>query len=169
MVDGHEDAIMTLTSARDVAALVARAVDYQGRWPEVGGISGNRMSVAQIIATGQGIRGMVLLWSHKFTRPNNCQWGLKRCDTTGRPFTIEKVRLEDLEAGVLKTSWALGKRHHSISEEQANNVATTVSIGILLSSSKGAWDVSTELNQLFPEYEFDDMEGFLARVWDGKS
>ncbi|KAK6376575.1 hypothetical protein LTS17_007170 [Exophiala oligosperma] len=134
---------MTLTSARDVAALVARAVDYQGRWPEVGGISGNRMSVAQIIATGQGIRG--------------------------RPFTIEKVRLEDLEAGVLKTSWALGKRHHSISEEQANNVATTVSIGILLSSSKGAWDVSTELNQLFPEYEFDDMEGFLARVWDGKS
>lgn len=46
-------------------------------------------------------------------------------------------------------------------------MATTVSIGILLSSSKGAWDVSNEVNHLFPEYQFDDMESFLARVWDG--
>lgn len=61
MVDGHEDAIMTLTSAQDVATLVARAVDYQGEWPEVGGISGNRMSVAQIIATGEGVRGTIRL------------------------------------------------------------------------------------------------------------
>ncbi|KIW12377.1 hypothetical protein PV08_09654 [Exophiala spinifera] len=142
MVEGHGDAVMTLTSAKDVAALVARAVDYQGQWPEVGGISGNRMSVAQIIATGEEIRG--------------------------RPFTIEKVKSEDLEAGVLKTSWSLAKRHQSISEEQANGMATTVSIGILLSCSKGAWDVSNELNQLFPDHHFDDMQSFLTRVWDGK-
>lgn len=44
-----------------------------------------------------------------------------------------------------------------------------VTIGILLSSTKGAWDVSDELNQLFPDYTFDKVENFLAKVWNGKA
>ena len=43
-----------------------------------------------------------------------------------------------------------------------------VKIGMLLSSAKGAWDVSDELNQLFPDYRFEDIESFLTRVWTGK-
>lgn len=43
-----------------------------------------------------------------------------------------------------------------------------VSIGILLSSMKGAWDVSDELNQMFPDYKFEKAEHFLTRVWYGK-
>ena len=88
--------------------------------------------------------------------------------TAGRPFSVDKVNLEDLEAGVLNTSWALEKRHRAVSEEQHKSLANMVSIGILLSSMKGAWDVSDEWNQVFPDYAFDKMEDFLTRVWDGK-
>ncbi len=67
-VAGHEDAVMTVTSAADVTAMVALAVDYEGEWPEVGGISGNRMTFSQIIEMGEKIRGtsapglVVLVW-----------------------------------------------------------------------------------------------------------
>ncbi|KAL9088316.1 MAG: hypothetical protein Q9165_006241 [Trypethelium subeluteriae] len=60
VVDGHEDAIMTLTTAADVAAIVARAVDYEGDWPEIGGIRGNRVTFSQVIQIGEKIRGVLL-------------------------------------------------------------------------------------------------------------
>ncbi|KAL8822621.1 MAG: hypothetical protein Q9191_006644 [Dirinaria sp. TL-2023a] len=142
VVDSHENAIVTLTTAADVAAVVARAVGYEGVWPEIGGINGNKVTFSRIIEIGEKIRG--------------------------RPFTIEKVRSEDLEAGTLNTSWGLEKRHRAVSEEQQDDILKTVSIGMLLSSAKGAWNVSDEINQLFPDYEFDDIEDFLARVWNGK-
>jgi hypothetical protein len=43
-----------------------------------------------------------------------------------------------------------------------------VLIGTLLSSAKGAWDVSTAFNQLLPDYKFTQIEEFLARVWEGQ-
>ncbi|KAJ0107300.1 hypothetical protein J7T55_015765 [Diaporthe amygdali] len=134
VVDGHEDAIMTLTTAADLAAVVARAVDYDGEWPEIGGIRGNRMTFSQIIEIGEKIR----------------------------------VKPQDLEAGVLDTSWALRKRHRAVTDEQSSDLFTKVPIGILLSSVKGSWDVSDEFNQLFPDYKFREVEEFLAKVWDGK-
>ena len=81
---------------------------------------------------------------------------------------VDKVKLDDLEAGILTVSPVLGKRHHSISEEEAVEMTKAVSINILVSSVKGAWDVSDELNRLFPDYQFDQAEAFLARVWNGK-
>ncbi|KAI1261299.1 NAD(P)-binding protein [Xylariaceae sp. FL1019] len=144
LVDGHEDdAVMTLTTVADNAAVVARAVDYHdGRWPTTGGIRGNRLTFAEIIGIGERVRG--------------------------RPFAVEKVKVEDLEAGELKTSWRLEATHHAVSDEQASALLKAVSIGILLSSSKGAWDSSDELNRLFPDYEFTSAASFLAKVWDGK-
>lgn len=44
----------------------------------------------------------------------------------------------------------------------------TVLIGTLLSSAKGAWDVSNAFNQLLPDYKFVQIEDFLARVWEGQ-
>ncbi len=58
VVDGHEDAIMTLTAAADLAAIVARAVDYSGEWPTTGGIQGNRVTFSRVIQIGEKIRGM---------------------------------------------------------------------------------------------------------------
>lgn len=57
MVDGHKDAIMTVTSVADLAGIVARAVDHEGNWPEIGGIRGNRMTFSEIISIGEKIRG----------------------------------------------------------------------------------------------------------------
>lgn len=86
----------------------------------------------------------------------------------GRQFIVEKVRLEDLEAGKLETSWTLGERHKAVSEEQAAAMAAQVTIGMLLSSSKGAWDVSDGMSRLFPDYAFTGVEEFLANVWRGE-
>jgi hypothetical protein len=76
--------------------------------------------------------------------------------------------MQDLEAGILNTSWALEKRHRAVSEEQKDDFGRVVSIGILLSSTKGAWDVSNEFNQLFQDYTFGRLEDTLAEVWAGK-
>ena len=58
IVEGHGDAIMTFTTAADLAAVVARAVDYNdGEWPEVSGIRANRVTVSQVIEIGEKLRG----------------------------------------------------------------------------------------------------------------
>jgi hypothetical protein len=48
---------MTLTSVRDLAAAIVRAVGHTGKWPATGGIRGNRLTFAQIIAVGEEVRG----------------------------------------------------------------------------------------------------------------
>jgi hypothetical protein len=64
LVEGHEDAIMTFTTASDLAAVIALAVDYHGgKWPEISGIRGNRVTVSRVIEIGEKIRGMVLILS----------------------------------------------------------------------------------------------------------
>lgn len=78
------------------------------------------------------------------------------------------MKLEDLEAGNLKTSWTLEARHASVDENQAANMMKVVLIGTLLSGVKGAWDVSDNFNTILPTYEFTKMENFLAQVWEGK-
>ena len=57
VVDGH-DFFMAFTTAQDLASVIARAVEYEGEWPMIGGIRGNRVQVSQIIAIGEKIRGM---------------------------------------------------------------------------------------------------------------
>lgn len=87
------------------------------------------------------------------------------------PFTIDRVKLEDLQAGKLTASWTLGARHSSFTDDQADQVAKmkrTVLIGTLLGSAKGAWDVSDEFNRLLPDYQFTQTEDFLTAVWEGR-
>ncbi|KAG9230359.1 hypothetical protein BJ875DRAFT_431810 [Amylocarpus encephaloides] len=144
VVEGHQDAIMTLTTVQDIARVVAAAVEVESEWPEIGGIRGNRVTVSQILEIGEKIRG---------------------------PFTVNKVKLEDLEAGNLKTSWTLGARHPSFTEEHAEQLADmlkTVMIGTLLTCAKGNWDGPGTFNQLLPEYKFKEIEEFLVEVWAGK-
>ncbi|KAK1761850.1 NmrA-like family protein [Phialemonium atrogriseum] len=149
VVDGYENAILTLTAVRDIAGMVARAVEYDGEWPKIGGIRGNRVAISQILEIGERVRGVI----------------------SGRPFTIDKVQLRDLEAGNLEGSWALGKRHPSFTEDQADQLAAmlkTVLIGMLVSSAKGAWDVSDAFNRRLPDFEFTEIEDFLSKAWEGK-
>lgn len=52
------DSIMTYTTVQDVAGVVARAVDLDGEWPIVSGISGNRVTISQLLKIGEKVRGM---------------------------------------------------------------------------------------------------------------
>ncbi|KAK6514717.1 hypothetical protein TWF281_004913 [Arthrobotrys megalospora] len=142
VVNGHEDAVMTMTTVKDLAAIIAKAVDYEGKWPETGGVMGNKVTFSELLEIGRRVRG--------------------------HPFSVDKVNVEDLEAGNLNTSWGLEAVHHAVSDDQAAAMLKAVSIGILLSSTKGAWDISDDWNQVFPDYPFNSIEEFLTKVWAGQ-
>ncbi|UNI23332.1 hypothetical protein JDV02_009160 [Purpureocillium takamizusanense] len=57
VVDGAEDARITLTTVQDLAQVVARAVEYDGEWPMIGGVRGTELTVGQLLALGGKIRG----------------------------------------------------------------------------------------------------------------
>lgn len=44
----------------------------------------------------------------------------------------------------------------------------TVLIGTLLSSVKGGWDISDEVNTLLPDFKFTHIEDYLTKAWEGK-
>ncbi|KAI0135273.1 NAD(P)-binding protein [Daldinia grandis] len=142
VVKGH-DPIMTYTTVQDLAAVVAQAVDFEGEWPPIGGIRGNSLPVSKIIEISERVRG-------------------------GGPFTVDTVELEDLEAGNLTASWKLEARHPSVADEEAADMLKGVLVGMLLSTARGAWDVSDEWNQRLPDYKFTEIERFLGEVWRGK-
>jgi hypothetical protein len=75
------------------------------------------------------------------------------------------MKLEDLEAGLLTSPWALRARHQAVPADQFSHFSNMILIGILLSSTKGAWDSTDEMNQLFPDHKFEDMETFLTKIW----
>lgn len=56
VLDGADDARVSLISAREFCQFVARAIEYEGEWPVVGGIRGDEVSVGQLIAIGESIR-----------------------------------------------------------------------------------------------------------------
>jgi len=56
--EGYEDARITLTTADDLSKVVALAMEYEGEWPLVSGIKGTELTVKEIIALGEKIRGM---------------------------------------------------------------------------------------------------------------
>jgi hypothetical protein len=81
---------------------------------------------------------------------------------------VEKVAIEDLEAGNLKASWIPQFKHPSIPEDQLEVFAKVVTVGSLQAFERGAWDVSDEWNQLLPQLELTSIEDFLRNVWLGK-
>ena len=60
MADGSDDDSFTLTTVQDIANVVARAIDYEGEWPVVGGIKGTAITLRQLVALGERVRGRCL-------------------------------------------------------------------------------------------------------------
>ena len=56
MLDGADDARISLITAQDFCAVIAKAVEYPGKWPVTGGIRGDELAVRQLIAVGEKIR-----------------------------------------------------------------------------------------------------------------
>ncbi|CAK40705.1 NAD(P)-binding protein [Aspergillus niger CBS 101883] len=144
LVDGDDKARLTWTAVQDLAGVVARAVDYEGEWPVVGGIQGANISVGQLIALGEKVRG-------------------------GLPFTIERVKAQDLEAGTWETSWTPTVDHASIPPEQAAVASKYMTSRIILAADAGSYLVSDEWNRLLPDFKFTAIEEFLAEAWKGKA
>ncbi|KAK2779716.1 NmrA-like family protein [Colletotrichum kahawae] len=139
VVNGGEDALLTFTTAQDLARVVALAVEYEGEWPLVGGIKGADITMGQLIALGEKIRG--------------------------KPFAIEKLKKEDLAASKVASSWSLEVKHPSIPPETRKAVAASLTSGILLGFSAGCFNTSAEWNQILPDFKFTQPEEFLSQAW----
>ena len=57
MVEGTLDDEIVYTSAEDVANTVTLAVDYEGEWPTIGGITGDKVTIRQLLDIGEKLRG----------------------------------------------------------------------------------------------------------------
>lgn len=142
VLDGGDENRITLTTVQDLANVVARAIDFEGEWPVVSGIRGADMSIGQLIALGEKIRGA--------------------------PFEIEKLKADELESGAWKSSWVPKLDHPSIPPEQVAMFSRIIVAGILLAASAKAYSCSDEWNRLLPDYKFTQPEEFLSEAWRGK-
>ncbi|KAJ5805011.1 hypothetical protein N7474_010898 [Penicillium riverlandense] len=140
---GSDDDRITFTSVHDLANVVAMAIDFEAEWPVVGGIRGTDISIGQLIALGEKVRG-------------------------GLPFDVEKLKAGDLENGNWETLWLPKIDHPSIPLEQVEAFSKVGVAGILLAISANAFAVSNEWNRLLPEYKFTQMEDFLTTEWSCK-
>lgn len=57
VVEGTLDDEITYTSVNDIANIVTQAIDFEGEWPVVGGMSGDRISIRQLLKIGEEVRG----------------------------------------------------------------------------------------------------------------
>ncbi|KAH7257899.1 hypothetical protein BKA59DRAFT_471262 [Fusarium tricinctum] len=139
VVEGTLDDNIVYTSVEDIANVVTQAVDYEGEWPEVGGICGEKITIRQLLKLGEDMRG--------------------------KPFTIEWLKMEDLEAGELKTDNYPRLELPSIPQEQIEAFSKMATIGVLIAFHRGVWTVSDEWNQLLPGYKFTKVEDLLKKAW----
>jgi 3-keto-L-gulonate-6-phosphate decarboxylase len=57
VVEGSLDTEFTYTTVEDIGNIVARAVDYEGTWPVIGGVSGDRLTVRELLRLAVVVRG----------------------------------------------------------------------------------------------------------------
>ncbi|KAK6349371.1 hypothetical protein TWF730_010118 [Orbilia blumenaviensis] len=139
ILEGGEDAPINLITVKDFANIVAQAVEYEGVWPVVGGIKGDEVTVGQLIAIGEKLRG--------------------------GPFAIERLKPEDLKSGVVKSTWIPKINHPSLPVDQIESISQLFISGILLALSDGAYRVNDAWNRLLPDYTITRAEEFLGTVW----
>ncbi|KAH8694620.1 hypothetical protein BGZ61DRAFT_352574 [Ilyonectria robusta] len=142
LVEGSLDYQITYTSVADIANVVARAVEYTGEWPVVGGIRGHRVTVGELLEIGENIRG--------------------------KPFVVDWLKMEDLQAGIVKTDRYARLDIPSIPKDHIEAFSKMATAGILIAMSKGVWTVSDEWNKIFPDYEFEQVDTFLKKLWPGE-
>jgi hypothetical protein len=86
----------------------------------------------------------------------------------GGPFTVERLRIDDLKAGLMKIPWLPIVDHPAIPAEQANALAEMFLAGFTLAISAGELNVSDEWNRLLPNVEFTQPQQFLTEAWKRK-
>lgn len=138
--DGNQPIVLTAIS--DVSNILALALDDDEPWPTTGGIRGARTTINELVALGQKIRGG--------------EW------------KVEHVSSEDIEKGILNTSWVPQFAHPAIPKEHWGAFSKEFVIDFFKAIKNGAWDVSDEFNKRYPEYRFSGLEEFLTEAWREK-
>ncbi|KAI1138895.1 NAD(P)-binding protein [Hypoxylon sp. FL0543] len=77
LIEGSLGDAVVWTTVQDIAGVVARAVEYAGEWPAVGGISGSRITNEDMLRLGEAI---------------------------GKPFTVDWLKMDDVESGEMINS-----------------------------------------------------------------
>ncbi|KAL2137802.1 hypothetical protein VTI28DRAFT_8196 [Corynascus sepedonium] len=138
--------LVTYTAVHDVVNIVVKAIDYEGEWPEVGGINGHTLSVADEVAIGERVRG--------------------------KKYQIEKISIDDAKAGKIDDSWLPDLDWPALAllpESQRPALARTIISGFLLNLAEGGATVSDEWNRIFPDYKFTKVDEFLTGVYTEKA
>ncbi|KAF4535875.1 NmrA-like family protein [Lasiodiplodia theobromae] len=141
LVPGDGNFTITLTTIEDMAAVVAEALDYPGKWPTVGGIQGSQITIKELVELGNKLRGSM---------------------------KVESVAQEVYEDGKLQTSWVPRIDHPAIPVELRERMSEEIVAGYFKAIEAGSWAVSDEWNKLLPHYRFSNAEEYLANVWRGK-
>ncbi|KAJ4865579.1 NAD(P)H-binding domain-containing protein [Trichoderma breve] len=140
--DAKNPGYFSMTTMDDVAKVVAKAVEYEGVWPEVGGIRGDNISQQELIALGEKIRG-------------------------GR-FAVETIKSVQARAGRLTATWHPKMEHPTVPEELRESSAKIFTAKTIVSVYQGSWEVSGEWNKIFPDYKFTTIQEFLEKWWADK-
>lgn len=143
IAEGAEDAELTLTTVQDFATVVVRAIEYEGEWPVVSGLQGDVLTLGELIALGEKIRG-------------------------GK-FKVESFSKADMVAGTWESSWVPKMDHPSIPPDQVETMSKIGAAGISLGLLKGSFRASDEWNRILPEFRFEKAGEFLEKAWRGKA
>ena len=138
---GAEDSRANFVTVEDLARVVAAAVDYTGEWPITGGIRGTEISIKDLIALGEKIRG-------------------------GK-FEVTRLEREDLLKGEWKAEWAPKMDHPSIPEAHVEVFSKHITGRMLMAMEGGAYVVGEEWNRTVG-FMGTDLEVFLTKAWEGK-
>jgi hypothetical protein len=142
MILDSGDQPIVLTAISDISKVLALAIADERPWPAVGGIVGTRTTINKLLEIGKKVRG-------------------------GK-WKEEILKGEDIEKGELKSSWVPLMSHPVIPREDREKFSIEFVIMFLQGISNGAWNVSDELNQRYPDFEFQSAESYLGKAWEGK-
>ncbi|WYZ39872.1 hypothetical protein EsH8_IV_000213 [Colletotrichum jinshuiense] len=142
ILEGSENTRVTFTTIQDIAEVTARAIEYEGEWPTIGGINGQTLTLAELIRLLEEIQG--------------------------KPFEIDRLKLEDLKEGIFKTDFFPQIQIPGISPEEAASFTKVVGIGMTVSTGQGAWEVSDEWNKIFPDFKPTGIKEFLQKTLGSK-
>ncbi|KAI0894874.1 NAD(P)-binding protein [Annulohypoxylon nitens] len=142
-IEGAYDDAISWTTVQDIAGVAARAVEYEGEWPPIGGMVGTRVTIGEMLKLGESI---------------------------GKPFTVKWHKLEDLEAQTKKEAPPIDSSFdlHTASPEVIAGFMEYATRSILQGIHRGAYDVSNEWNKLLPDYKFTQVEDFVKKHWGGE-
>ncbi|KAG4431401.1 hypothetical protein IFR05_013112 [Cadophora sp. M221] len=133
------DPRITLTSVKDVAEVVVRAVDYEGEWPLVSGIAGTTLRTSEFIKLGEKVRG-------------------------GNPWPVTTLKEADIRAGDIKSSWIPIMRANRLKEEQIEYFSKMVLTGFLLCGKHESWKIAQGQGQPPQEREGRKFKEYMAQA-----